>query len=178
MTLFFRSHDHNRTASGSNFQRQSYHYGGPKGSITNQFTKTQIDELYEFSNDSTIIKCFERSTVERIEENSNDLSRCLFIRYKRNRKIYGHRKMWNKKLINRKKTTIHKDGSSALLNIALEMEGEKKKKKMLLQHGVFIFGHPSKYYLRRTGLNLLSRRNTLLSLWYIDSTVNAFFFYF
>ena len=33
-----------------------------------------IDELYEFSNDST------RSTVERIEENSNDVSRCLFIR--------------------------------------------------------------------------------------------------
>ena len=27
-----------------------------------------------------VIKCFERSLVERIEENSNDLSRCLFIR--------------------------------------------------------------------------------------------------
>ena len=26
------------------------------------------------------IKCFKRSTVERIEENSNDVSRCLFIR--------------------------------------------------------------------------------------------------
>ena len=25
-----------------------------------------------------VIKCFERSTVERIEENSNDLSRCLY----------------------------------------------------------------------------------------------------
>ena len=35
------------------------------------------DELYEFSNDSTMIKCFERSTVERIEEN-------LFIRYTHN----------------------------------------------------------------------------------------------
>ena len=34
----------------------------------------KIDELYEFSNDSTMIKCFERSTVERIEENSNDVS--------------------------------------------------------------------------------------------------------
>ena len=39
----------------------------------------KIDELYEFSNDSTMIKCFERSTVERVEENSNDVSRCLFI---------------------------------------------------------------------------------------------------
>ena len=39
----------------------------------------KIEELYEFSNDSTMIKCFERSTVERIEENSNDVSRCLFI---------------------------------------------------------------------------------------------------
>ena len=27
-----------------------------------------------------------------------------------------------------KKTTLHKDGSSALLNIALEKEGEKKRK--------------------------------------------------
>ena len=35
----------------------------------------KIDELYEFSNDSTKIKCFERSTVERIEDNSNDLFR-------------------------------------------------------------------------------------------------------
>ena len=26
-----------------------------------------------------VIKSFERSTIERIEENSNDLSRCLFI---------------------------------------------------------------------------------------------------
>ena len=26
-----------------------------------------------------MIKCFERSTVERIEENSNDVSRCLFM---------------------------------------------------------------------------------------------------
>ena len=44
----------------------------------------KIDKLYEFLNDSIMIKCFERSTVERIEENSNDLSRCLFIRYTHN----------------------------------------------------------------------------------------------
>ena len=47
----------------------------------------EIDELYEFLNDSTMIKCFERSTVERIEENSNDLSRCLFTRYTHNTAI-------------------------------------------------------------------------------------------
>ena len=41
----------------------------------------KIDELYEFSNDSTMIKCFERSTVERIEENSNDVSRCFIYLY-------------------------------------------------------------------------------------------------
>ena len=33
--------------------------------------------------------------------------------------------MRNKKLINRKKTALHRDGSSALLNIALEKEGKK-----------------------------------------------------
>ena len=41
-------------------------------------------------------------------------------------------------------TTLHKDGSSAVLNIALEKEGENEKKK-LLQHGIFVFGHPPKY---------------------------------
>ena len=34
---------------------------------------------YKSQNWRAVIKCFERSTVERIEENSNDLSRCLFI---------------------------------------------------------------------------------------------------
>ena len=37
----------------------------------------KIDKLYEFSNDSTMNKCFERSTVERNEENSNDVSHCF-----------------------------------------------------------------------------------------------------
>ena len=42
-------------------------------------------------------------------------------------------------------------------NIALEQEGEKKKKKKLSQHGVFVVGHPAKYYPRRTGLNFVER---------------------
>ena len=42
----------------------------------------------------------------------------------------------------------------ALLNVALEKEGGKKKTKVI---------------------TLLSRRKVLLSLWYIDSTVNAYF---
>ena len=37
----------------------------------------KIDKLYEFSNDSTMNKCFEWSTVERNEENSNDVSHCF-----------------------------------------------------------------------------------------------------
>ena len=41
-------------------------------------------------------------------------------------------------------------------NIALAKEGEKKKKK-LPQHGVFVVGHPAKYYPRRTGLNFVER---------------------
>ena len=28
----------------------------------------------------TVIECFERTTVKKIEENSNDVSRCLFSR--------------------------------------------------------------------------------------------------
>ena len=42
-------------------------------------------------------------------------------------------------------------------NIALEKEGEKKRKKELSQHGVFVVGHPAKYYPRRTGLNFVER---------------------
>ena len=41
--------------------------------------------------------------------------------------------------------TLHKAGSSAVFNIALEREGKKKEeKKKLLQQGVFVFGHPAK----------------------------------
>ena len=48
--------------------------------------------------------------------------------------------MRNKKLINRR------NGSSVVINIALEKEGGKKKKKSkLVQHGVIVFGHQSKY---------------------------------
>ena len=55
-----------------------------------------------------VIKCFERSTVERIEENTNDFSRC-FILYTYDIKCkyinahkYGHGEMRKKKLINRR----------------------------------------------------------------------------
>ena len=42
------------------------------------------------------------------------------------------------------------------VNLALEKEGEKKKKK-LSQQRVFVVGHPAKYYPRRTGLNFVER---------------------
>ena len=85
--------------------------------------------------------------------------------------------MRNKKLINRKKTTLHKDGSSALLNIALEKEGKKKEKKKLLQHGVFVFGHPSKYYLRRTGLNFVEQTKHVAVLVVYGERLFFFFFF-
>ena len=57
--------------------------------------------------------------------------------------------MRNKKLINRRN-----DITQGWQLIALEKEGKKKKKK-LSQHGVFVVGHPAKYYPRRTGLNFV-----------------------
>ena len=39
--------------------------------------------------------------------------------------------------------------------ISLWKRKGKKRKKTLLQHGVFEFGHPPKYQSRRTGLNLV-----------------------
>ena len=46
----------------------------------NTLKVTKLTSCMNFRMIQVLIKCFERSTVERIEENSNDLSRCLFIR--------------------------------------------------------------------------------------------------
>ena len=35
--------------------------------------------------------------------------------------------------------TLHKDGSSAVLNIVLEKEGEKRKKKVIATQGIRIW---------------------------------------
>ena len=45
----------------------------------NTLKVTTLTSCMNFRMIQAVIKCFERSTVERIE-NSNDLSRCLFIR--------------------------------------------------------------------------------------------------
>ena len=77
--------------------------------------------------------------------------------------------MRNKKLI--EKTKLHKDGSSTVLNIALEKEGEKS----YCNTGyLYLVTHPSTN-LAKQGLTFLNRRNMLLSLWYSDSTLNTFF---
>ena len=62
-----------------------------------------------------MIKCFERSTVERIEENQGELCPAVYL--------YAH--------------------SSALLNIALEKEGEKKKKSYYNTGYSYLVTHPS-----------------------------------
>ena len=95
-----------------------------------------------------VIKCFQRSTVERIEENSN-VSRCLFIRCK-----YGHCEMRNKTLINRRNDITQGWQFCSPLISPWERKGKKRK---LSQHGVFVVGHPAKYYPRRTGLNFVER---------------------
>ena len=46
-------------------------------------------------------------------------------------------------------------------NIALEKEEKKRK---LSQHGVFVVGHPAKYYPRRTGLNFVERADHIAVL--------------
>ena len=53
---------------------------------------------------------------------------------------------WGTKSWEIQKTILHKDGSSVVFNIALEKEGEtKKKKKVITQQEAFVFGHPSEY---------------------------------
>ena len=71
---------------------------------------TKLTSCMNFRMIQAVIKCFERSTVERIEENSN-VSCCIFLRCK-----YGHCEKRNKTLIILiEKTTLHKDGISAVL---------------------------------------------------------------
>ena len=82
--------------------------------------------------------------------------------------------MRKKKLINRR-NDIHQDDSSAVLNIALEKEGEKKKIKSYYNTGYsYLVNHPSTD-IAKQGLTLLSERNMLLFLWNSDSTPNASF---
>ena len=71
------------------------------------------------------------------------------------------------------------NGSSALLNIALEKEGGKKKKKNSYYNTgySYLVTFPSTIPAQQD-LTLLSRRNMLLFLWYSDSTVNALFLTF
>ena len=47
-------------------------------------------------------------------------------------------------------------GSSAVLIKYRLRKGMKKKMKLLLR-GVFVFGHPSRYECRKTGLNFVER---------------------
>ena len=53
----------------------------------NTLKVTTLTSCMNFRMIQAVIKCFERSTVERIEENTNDLSRCLFIRINAHIKI-------------------------------------------------------------------------------------------
>ena len=108
---------------------------------------TKLTSCKNFRMIQAVIKCFERSTVERIEENSN-VSRCLFIGCK-----YGHCEMRNKKLINRRNDiTQGWQFCSPLIS-----PWKRKGKKKLSQHGVFVVGHPAKYYPRQTGLNFVEQ---------------------
>ena len=84
-------------------------------------------------------------------------------------------------MITNRKKTLHKTGSSTVTYIALKREEIKRKKKKLLQHGVFVFGNPSKQETRRTGLTFAeqTRRGAVLVLfWCYNSTFDIFFLIF
>ena len=69
---------------------------------------------------------------------------------------------------------LHKDRSSAVLNIALEKEGEKRKKSYYNTGYLNLVTHPSTKSVKQ-GLPLLSELKMLLSLWYSDYTEHNFF---
>ena len=110
-----------------------------------------------------MIKCFERSTVERIEENSNDVSRCFIFLYRRNTHNTAIAKEEHKTGQKRHCTMMT---VPALLISPWKRKGKKREreKKKILQQGVFVFGHPSKYCLRRTGLNFVEQTKSVAVL--------------
>ena len=80
--------------------------------------------------------------------------------------------MRNKKLINRK-TKQHYTRMAVLLSLISPWKRKEKKRKKKFLYS-YVVTHPSSITAEQD-LTLLSRRNMVLSLWYSDSTVTAFF---
>ena len=68
------------------------------------------------------------------------------------------------------KKTLRKTSNSAVPNIALEREEKERKRRELLQHGVFVFGAPG---TKSNRAYLLSEQDAVLSLWH-NSTLDIF----
>jgi len=89
-----------------------------------------------------VIKCFERSTVQRIEDNSKIFEQHvpLFMNtiMQMNTRKYGNGEtLKNKRLIKRR--SDGKDGSSIVFNIPLEKRREKKGGKNITTRGIQIW---------------------------------------
>ena len=91
---------------------------------------TKLTSCMNFRMIQAVIKCFERSTVERTEENSN-VSRCLFIRCK-----YGNCEMRNKKLINRRNDITQGWQFCSPLISPWKRKGKKKEKKIITTRSI------------------------------------------
>ena len=89
-----------------------------------------------------MIKYFERSAVERIEDNSNDAARslhcplCVYTAVN-TAKAKRRTKSWKTG-----ETTLRKDGNSQVFDIALKKGGEKKKTKVSTRYS-YLVTHPS-----------------------------------
>ena len=78
-----------------------------------------------------MIKCFERSKKSRELRRIRTTSTCPAVYLYDNVNKYTWRKRGTKSCY-REETILHKDGSSAVFDIALEKEGEKKEKKQII----------------------------------------------
>ena len=63
----------------------------------------------------------------------------------------------------------HDTRLGVLQSLISPTKGKEEKKKKILQHGVFVFGHPSRCESAEKGLTLLSERDVVQSLWYSAS---------
>ena len=107
-----------------------------------------------------VIKCFQK------DQQSRELRRfrtCPAV-YLYDVLKYGHYcEMRNKKLINRRNDIKQEWQFCSSLISPWKRKGQKKEKKSS-QHGVFVEGHPAKYYPRRTGLKFVERTDRVAVL--------------
>ena len=138
---------------------------------------TKLTSCMNFRMIQVVIKCFERSTVERIEENLKDVSPVLFsytiMPINAHIKIRPWRNEEQKVGKQQKRHYTRMAVLQSLISL-WKKKGKKRKKKYYNTGYSYLVTHPSTNAAEQ-GLTCMNRRNVLLSLWNTDCALKAFY---